>query len=315
MEERLDIVLTEVVLREPADNRNLDFEWIRQEVEAANGSFYETERHVIVHVPGKDRLIVGFDNVASLRSEGPRKPWGYELARGQGWGVLGVMIKARDWFRSIELSDYLTSLRDQGFFNSYPEVSMYGASMGGYAACLFAPLAPGCTVVAFAPQSSLSTLDAPFEKRYRFARTNYDWIAPEWRDAAQSLPAAGKAYLVYDPTVPEDKLHAHRLAGPQVIDLSWPDLTHKVPPTLRRMGLLKPMALAMLEGTMTVKKFHELLRVRLETPVYVIRLLERASAKGHYNLVDNVIDGLPEERLNWKIRRLARQNRQRANSG
>jgi hypothetical protein len=306
--------VNEVTDPKAADHRNLDFEWIRQEVEAANGSFYETERHVIAHFPGKDRLLVSFDNLSSLRSEGPRKPWGHDLARGLGWGSLGVMTKVNDWFRSIELCDHLTALRDQGLFRSYLAVSMYGASMGGYGACLFAPLAPDCTVVAFSPQSSLSALDAPFEKRYRFARRHFDWSTPEWRDAAQSLPAAGKAYLVYDPTVPEDKLHAQRLHGPQVIHLTWPDLTHKVPPSLKRMGILKPVAQGMLEGSMTTTQFHGLLRARMETPIYVYRMLERASAKGHYELVERVISGLPVDFTNWRIRQLRRRNMRSSNT-
>ncbi|MFG6661573.1 hypothetical protein ACGYLZ_21065, partial [Sulfitobacter sp. 915] len=186
--------------------------------------------------------------------------------------------------------------------------SMYGASMGGYAACLFAPLAPGCTVVAFAPQSSLSAEDAPFEKRYRFARRTYDWSSMEWRDAAKGLKAAGKAYLIYDPTIPEDFMHAQRLKGPQVVQLTWPGLTHKVPPTLRRLGILGPVAKETLTGTMSPKRFHELMRVRMETPLYVFRMMERASAKGHYRLVEQAIAGLPEGFANWKIRQLRRRN-------
>ncbi|KEO60193.1 hypothetical protein [Thioclava indica] len=306
--------MTEASSQPPIDTRNLDFEWIRQEVEAANGSFYETEHHVITHVPGQERLVVSFDNLASLEAQGPRKPWGYEMVRERQWGSLGVMIKAKDWFRSIELSSYLTELRDQGLFSSYPAVSMYGSSMGGYGACLFAPLAPGCTVVAFAPQSSLSAQDAPFEKRYRYARRNYDWTRPEWRDAAQGLPHAGKAYLIYDPTVSEDQLHARRLHGSKVIDLAWPDLTHKVPPSLKRMGILKPVSLGMLEGSMTKTQFHKLLRVRMKTSVYVHRMLERASAKGHHALVEQAISGLPTDVVNWKIRQLRRQNSRMAHA-
>lgn len=300
--------MSELKLQKPLNTQNLDFGWIKKEVERVNGLYYETERHVITYQPGKDRLLVSFDNVASLRSGSPRKPWGHSVACKQGWGSLGVMTKKNDWFRSVELTDHLVKLRDQGLFSSYPEVSMYGASMGGYGACLFAPLAPSCTVVAFAPQSSLSALDAPFEKRYRFARRNYDWSSPEWRDAAQGLKFAGKSYLIYDPSIPEDAMHADRLSGPRVTQLAWPDLTHKVPPTLKRLGILSSVARETLTGTMTQKRFHELMRVRMNTPLYVFRMLERASGKGHYHLVEQAISGLPDGFANWKIRQLRRKN-------
>ena len=287
---------------------NLNFEGIKKEVQKLGGFYHETEHHVITYTPGESRLLVSFDNLASLKSKHPRKPWGQDVAQKNGWGSLGIMTKKNDWFRSTELTDYLLALRFQGLFESYSAVSMYGASMGGYAACLFAPLAPGCTVVAFAPQSSLSAKDAPFEKRYRFARRNYDWSSNEWRDAAQGLKAAGKAYLIYDPTIPEDFLHAQRLAGPKVTQLTWPGLTHKVPPTLRRLGILGFVAKEALTGTMSHKRFHELMRVRMKTPLYVFRMMERASAKGHYQLVDQAISGLPEGFANWKIRQLRRRN-------
>ena len=111
-----------------------------------------------------------------------------------------------------------------------------------------------------------------------------------------------------------DLLHARRLHGPQVIHLAWPDLTHKVPPSLKRMGILKPLVQGMLEGSMTTTQFHKLLRARMATPVYVYRMLERASAKGHYDLVERVISGLPADFTNWKIRLLRRQNRRNANT-
>lgn len=296
------------------DSRNLDFEQIRQLATSVGGTFYETERHAVVHIPGRDRLLVGFDNLSSLTVEGPRKPWAYDLARGQGWGSLGVMIKTRDWFRSPDLWAYLGFLRDRGLFAGYPAVSMYGSSMGGYGACVFAPLAPGCTVVAFAPQSSLSMQDAPFESRYAYARNTFDWTTPEWRDAADGIDAAGKAYLVYDPTIPEDLQHAKRLMVPQAINLAWPDLTHKVPPSLKRMGILKSAAIGMLDGTMTPQSFHRLLRARLQTPAYIHRMLERASLKGHHMLVERALGRLPEDLAGWKFRKLQRENRKRAQS-
>ncbi|WPZ31585.1 hypothetical protein T8A63_19855 (plasmid) [Sulfitobacter sp. OXR-159] len=103
-------------------------------------------------------------------------------------------------------------------------------------------------------------------------------------------------------------MHAQRLAGPQVTQLTWPGLTHKVPPTLRRLGILGPLAKEALTGTMSRKRFHDLMRVRMETPLYVFRLMERASAKGHYRLVEQAIASLPEGFANWKIRQLRRRN-------
>lgn len=182
--------------------------------------------------------------------------------------------------------------------------------MGAYAACLFAPLAPGCTVVAFAPQSSLSRADAPFERRYRSARRRYDWHDPRWRDAARGVGAIGQGYLVHDPLIPEDRMHAARLAAPAMMALPWPHLTHKIPPSLRRMGILKPMALAMLEGRLTRPDFFAMLRARRTSPPYVQHMLNHASDKGHHRLVRQALAAIPDDFGGFRMRQIRRANRQ-----
>lgn len=50
---------------------NLDFEGIKLNVKEAGGFYRETEHHVITYTPGKSRLLVSFDNLASLKSKHP----------------------------------------------------------------------------------------------------------------------------------------------------------------------------------------------------------------------------------------------------
>ena len=68
-------------------------------------------------------------------------------------------------------------------------------------ALAFAPLAPGCTVMAFAPQRSLDPALCPFESRYRHARLTTDWSLP-FGDAAEGLRAAAASPLALYVTVP-----------------------------------------------------------------------------------------------------------------
>lgn len=62
---------------------------------------------------------------------------------------------AENWYRDAALITRLERLRDDGFFRGYGRVIFSGASMGAFAACAFAPLAPGCTIIAYSPQSTL----------------------------------------------------------------------------------------------------------------------------------------------------------------
>lgn len=291
-----------------ADLPDGDLSLLRDLASAPGGLWRETRNHMLVHIPGRDRLVTAFDNLAAHKVKGPRLPWSWRLVQGQGWGMLGVMVKRADWFRCPELIAELERLRDEGLFASYPAVAMYGASMGGFGAATFAGLAPGCTVVAYAPQSTLSAALAPFETRYAMARRRTDWTG-RYADAAEGLRAAARAYVVLDPRVPEDALHAARLRGPNVTELRWPHLGHKVPPSLLRMGVLKPMAIAMLAGELTRDEFLRLMRARRGSTRYLVRLIGAAAAR-HPRLALAAAERALLANDDWQIRKLRRALRQ-----
>jgi hypothetical protein len=239
--------------------------------------------HTLSYTPGQgQRLVVTFDNLASL-GQAERMPWGHAFLTAQGWDVLGVMARRKDWFRCPETIAALEALRDDGFFARFPAVSMYGASMGGYGAIAFAPLAPGCTVLAFAPQSSLDKRHAPFENRYRWGAKQGDWDAP-YADAADSVAAASRIYLLYDPRMSQDNAHAVRLSGPNVTELRLPHAGHKIPFALQKMKLLKRVSISALKGDLSAVEFARLYRERRASIVWTLALLERALDRGHLTL-------------------------------
>lgn len=286
---------------------NLNFSEIRDLASQRGGEFHETENYAVVHLPGKDRLLCGFDNLSSIKSEGPRKPWAFELAESHGWGMLGVMVKRNDWYQSPDLVPVMEGLQERGLFSSYSAVTMYGASMGAFGAATFARLAPGCTVVAFAPQSSLAADLAPFEKRYKFAKKITDWSTGRYRDAAEGIRSADKVYLVHDPLIAMDRSHVERLAGENTVDLRWPYLTHKIPPAFRRMKILKPMALEMIQGTMCEARFFELLRARKTCTAYLVRMLDGAADRGHAKLGLAAMKIVRARQDNWRLRQVERK--------
>ena len=262
--------------------------------------------HVVAWLPrGHGRMAVSFDNLASVR-EARRMPWGDGFLAARGWDVLGVMIKQKDWFRHPALLDALEGLRDEGFFARPRAVSMYGSSMGGFGAATFAGLAPGCTVLAFAPQSSLAKSLAPFETRYKYGRSLGDWTG-RYRDGAEGIRAAGRAYLAYDPALPPDAAHVARLAGPNVTPLPMPHLGHKLPPALNRMGILKPLSETALAGTLEPAEFHRLYRARRASVPWLVSLFKRAGRSGHAGLALRQIARLPPDQAqHWKLKQLRR---------
>jgi hypothetical protein len=267
---------------------------------AARGGFCRAmTHHIAAFLPdGQRRLIVTFDNLASDRETERRYPWGHAFLATKGWDMLGIMTLRNDWFRHADVWDLFDDLRENEFFKGYDHVAFYGASAGAYGALTFAPAAPGCTVVAFAPQSSLDTRLVPFEKRYQVIG---DW-AGRYADAARGVHAAGRVYIGYDPWVHQDHAHAMRLLGPKVTLLPMRGAGHKVPPALQRMGILKPVAMAALDGTLDLPMFHHLYRGRRNSVPWIVSLMERAAKQKHARLALRVMEAHRAKHHHWKFR-------------
>lgn len=298
------LVISQPLLSNEATPLPPGMEPLRALCSATEGAFFvETEHHMLAYLPGKDRLVVSFDNLMSEREIENRLPFAFDLVQRKGWAILGVMVKRKDWFQCPQLKSTLLALQGAGLFASYENVSMYGASMGGFGAAVFAPLAPGCTVLAFAPQSTLHAKLAPFERRYRYGRGLGDWSAP-FNDAAVGVQSAGRAYLIYDPVIEGDKLHVQRMAGDGVVPLPVPHFTHKIPPMLKRMGVLKEVALLGMSGTLDPFAFRKMMRARRDAAPYLLSLVGAALTKGHVTLARQACKQALIQAPNWKLRKL-----------
>lgn len=258
-------------------------ERIRAVCEAEGGFWLETDHHILCHRPGAGRLVVSFDNLSSDRETSVRKPFGHELIVAQGWGNLGVIVKRKDWFQCPQLKAAMAALAGAGLYTRYPETSFYGSSMGAFGAAAFAGLAPGSVVLAFAPQSTLRPRLVPFETRYRQGLRLGSWSGG-FTDAAPGIRTARRAYVLFDPCLAEDRLHAARLAGPQVVQIPLPHFDHELPPLLLRMGILKELTLLALAGDLTLPQARQMLRKRRETVPYLLSLLHAARMRGHLRL-------------------------------
>lgn len=274
----------------------------RQRAADAGGFMLEMEHHVLTWLPGRgERLVVSYDNLAAVRELDDRIIWGQHFLQAQGFDVLGLQIKRRDWYRDPELIGALTDLRDDGFFRRFPAVSMYGSSMGGFGALAFAPLAPGCTVMSFAPQRSLNPRLCPYETRYRHARQTTDWSLP-FGDAAEGLQAASRVYIAFDPTLQDDRTHAAALAAPNVTFLPMRHMGHKLPPGLLKMGLLKTISQAAFEARLDLPEFARLMRRRRESIPWRADFLARCRARGHLRPGLALAERMMADRPHWKIR-------------
>ncbi|WP_413870915.1 hypothetical protein [Albidovulum sp.] len=252
------------------------------------GFFTDNGVHSFLYVP-RDLavLVVTFDNLdIAMTKRADRRPWGFDFVEKQGWSMLGVMASGWTWYRDYWAMAEFDRLAREGFFARFGRVVFYGASMGGHAAATFSAACPGADVVAISPQSTLDKTVVPWETRYR---TVWDKdFSGKYGDAALASAAAGRVTILYDPYEPLDAAHARRFTGANVVALRAPLLGHRLGSSLLQMGILSPIILKALSGTLTQGEFYRLLRARRDFPRYQRELFERAVARGRPDLARRV---------------------------
>lgn len=230
------------------------------------GSFYQMGScFALQHTRrSKETLFVGFDDLSRARDRfRVRDGFGAKLAKGMGWSYLAVQSFAENWFRDPELHTALGDLDSSGFFSEFDHVVFTGASMGAFGACAFAPIAPGCTVIAFSPQSTLSHQNAAWDKRYPKG-SEQDWSGP-FSDAADGIECAANAWIIYDPKDHTDYRHALRITGRNVRYLRTRHAGHQAAQFLRQIDILKDVTIKCANGTMTDTYFYHLYRKGRDT--------------------------------------------------
>lgn len=240
--------------------------------------------HSFLYMPrSKKTLVVTFDNLdIAMNKREDRRPWGFSFIEKQGWSMLGVLAGGWTWYREPWVAQEFDRLAAEGFFAQFERVVFYGASMGGYAAAAFSAACPGADVVVISPQSTLDKTIVPWETRYKVA-----WdrdFSGKYGDAAQASAQARRVSILYDPYEPLDSGHVARFTGANVVKLRTPLLGHRLGSSLHQMGILTPIILGALDGTLTEASFYQRLRARRDFPRYQRELFKRAVDRGHVTL-------------------------------
>jgi hypothetical protein len=278
-------------------------------VNRPRGSYLNFDKFAAIYsARGKKRLVVAFDNLSSVNDDSlARETWGDKFYRDNNWSSLGILSFDANWYRDDVLFDYLEGLRAQGFFAQFKHVVFTGTSMGGYAACAFSGLAPGATVIAYSPQSTLKKDLVPWEKRFNRGRRQ-DWSG-RYQDAALHTSEASKVYLCYDPYMEGDKRHARRFSGDNIVHLHSNYVGHKTVVFLRRAEILKKVTALCMENRMTPARFADLYRKRRLLPWYYFGLMDLALERGHRGLSDRIIRAAEAASGNVNLEQILRNRR------
>ena len=223
-------------------------------------------------------LLVTFETLSGIRNAGGgQMPLGYQIAAPRGWSSLSIIAHDETWFRDKSVFGYFDRLIDDAFFEDFDRVVFYGAGMGGYGAAAFSVAAPGCTVLALAPQATLDTEIADWDRRYMNARrldfTDRFGFAPDMTEGCD------KTFLVYDPIQQIDAVHAAMFRGPHVTKLRARHIGRDPQAELARIDALRPLIDAACDGTLNEGLFYRLWRKRRQNPQYLGRLAGRVQSQ------------------------------------
>ena len=242
------------------------------------------------------QLVVSFDNLSDAGYPyHDVTPWGEKMIRENEWSHLGVYARGPTWYRDARLIARLEKLAAEGFFARFDRVALIGTSMGAYAALAFADLAPGATVVALSPQSTLDTGVVPWETRFVKGQAR-DWTLPR-ADAATTLGDIGKAYVLYDPFFGPDVAHVARLPQDRLVHLRAPGLGHKSAVVLRRMEKLRLFMEAAIAGTLTPAGFAAMIRNRKDVLLYRRNIEAYLAERGRGGLIPRFTAAFRQRRL------------------
>lgn len=227
-------------------------------------------------------LLVTFEKMDAVMARPGQMPLGHDIARGRGWSHLCLIAEGETWYRDRRVYGYFDRLVDDAFFEDFDKVIFMGDGVEGYAAAAFSVAAPGCTVLAMSPRATLDPAIAGWDKRAKKARkldfhTRYGY-------APDMLDGAGQAYVIYDPTVQEDAMHAALFRDSHVSMLRVPRIGGRVDWAISHMQLVEPLVDAAAAGSLNAVSFARMWRARRNFGPYLRQLLSELEAAGRKGL-------------------------------
>jgi len=259
------------------------------EICEAEGAFHAlAPGYAALQIDQGSSLLVSFETVPSVRKHHEDDaPLGWRMARDNGWSSLVILADERDsWFRHEGVYGLFDRLIDDGYFDQFAHVLFFGAGGAGYAAAAYSVAAPEAQVLALHPQATLDSVAARWDRRH-IEQRRHDFRS-RYGYAPRMLETAERAVILFDPTIPEDAMHASLFAAPHVTLFETPRLGPVIVRDLAGMGVLDPMLEAAMEGTLGPDRLAALWRARRSHLPYLRGLFHRLDAAERTGLLERL---------------------------
>jgi hypothetical protein len=241
-------------------------------------------RYLATQIDHGPRLLVSFENAPAVRESHPEAaPRGWLVARERGWSTLTLLANdPENWFRDAAVHAFFDRLIDDGYFDEFEEVLFYGVGGAGYAAAAYSVAAPEARVLAIRPQATLDPARAGWDRRFRGQRAK-DFTS-RFGYAPDMLETASRAWIIHDPMVSEDAMHATLFAAPNTTLLRTPHLGRTPERELAAMRLLDDLIEEAMHGTLDRESFARHWRARQRHLPYLRTLLRQLGKAGRDGL-------------------------------
>ncbi|WP_306151070.1 phosphoadenosine phosphosulfate reductase [Roseovarius sp. MMSF_3281] len=235
---------------------------------------YLGSKHLAAFIENKPTLLITFESLDQVQALSPAgQPVGWNLAKALGWSSLALVSDGDTWFRDPRVFGFFDRMIDDGFFERFDQILFYGAGASGYAAAAFSVAAPGARVLCLRPQATLDPRVAEWDDRFlHMRRTAFDdryGFAPDMLDAAE------QAFVLYDPAIPLDAMHAALFTRPNVTKFRMRFLGDDMDQQLMAMSILLRIIAQMSAGKLTPANLAKLYRARHRHIPYLKRVLWR----------------------------------------
>lgn len=238
--------------------------------------------YISLLIDGDSTLLVSFESAASARRRNDESaPLGWQFVQSHGWSSLTLLSEHdQDWFRHPAIFGYFDRLIDDGFFDGYDTVLFYGAGAAGYAAAAFSVAAPDSKVLAIQPQATLDPALSRWDHRY--PETRRSDFTSRFGYGPMMVETADQVWVIHDPSVIEDAMHASLYNGDNTTHLSCPYIGPDAHRSLMKMDVLPDLIEQAMQGALDRLSYAKLWRARQTYMPYLRTVFHRLDATGDH---------------------------------
>lgn len=226
----------------------------------------------------RDELVVTFTG----RQAVPQ----YEIGFGENYlkkrriSALHFASKDNHWWQTPEANQAVEAIRNQGLLDGGRRVTLYGSSMGGYAALILSRAFGARRVVAFSPQYSIDAKRVPFESRWR---AYADKLSFDFDDMAAGIHPEADIKAVFDPFFEPDRKHVELVERHRPIErVPVCFAGHNTARVLEELGIITGVIDSLLLGEFDGREFtREYRRLRPASSLFWYGLADALSHHRH----------------------------------